>query len=95
MINSTSKTEPLPRTEAIGGKTPATSGSVQRSLETDSLSAANRETLQTALQQQPEVRPDVVERGQKLAVAGNYPPLEIIRQLSKLLLSSTDLSEEN
>ncbi|HTZ21096.1 MAG TPA: hypothetical protein VMC06_09460, partial [Opitutaceae bacterium] len=62
--------------------------------ETDRLSAASKESLQAALQQQPEIRPEVVALGQKLAVDSTYPPLEIIRQLSKMLIAMNDSSEQ-
>jgi hypothetical protein len=91
MINSTSKTDLHVRPEAIAGKpSPA-----PRPPETDRLSAASKESLQAALQQQPEIRPDVVSLGQKLAVDGSYPPMEIIQQLSKMLIAMNDLSEQS
>jgi hypothetical protein len=93
MINSTSKTDPAVRPESIGGKPPP--APAQRPPETDRMSAASRESLQTALRQQPEVRPDVVSLGQKLAVDANYPPREIIQQLSKMLIAMNDLSEQS
>jgi hypothetical protein len=93
MINSTSKTDPRVRPEAIAGK--SSPAPTPRPPETDRLSAASKESLQAALQQQPEIRPDVVSSGQKLAVNANYPPMEIIRQLSKMLIAMNDLSEQS
>ena len=95
MINSTSKTDSRLRPEMIEGKPPAAAASAPQAPETDRLSAASQESLRTALQQQPEVRPEVVALGQKLAVDANYPPLEIIRQLSKMLIAMNDLSEQS
>ena len=94
MINSTSKTDPYVRPEAIGGKPAPAPASPPRPPETDRLSAASQESLQAALQQQPEVRPEFVSLGQKLVVDANYPPKEIIRQISKMLIASADLSEQ-
>ena len=94
MINSTSKTDPYVRPEAIGGKPSPASASTPRSPETDRLSAASQESLQAALQQQPEIRPEFVTLGQNLVVDGNYPSKEIIRQLSKMLIASDDISEQ-
>jgi hypothetical protein len=94
MINSTSKTDPYVRPEAIGGKPSPAPASAQRPPETDRLSAASQESLQAALQQQPEIRPEFVSLGQKLVVDANYPPKEIIRQISKMLIASADLSEQ-
>jgi hypothetical protein len=95
MINSTSKTESHVRTEIIGGKPATAHASTPRPPETDRLSAASQESLHTALQQQPEIRPEFVALGQKLAVDANYPPKEIIRQISKMLIASADASEQN
>ena len=92
MINSTSKTDSRLRPEMIEGKPPTTPA--PRAPETDRLSAASKESLQAALQQQPEIRPEVVALGQKLAVDSTYPPLEIIRQLSKMLIAMNDLSDQ-
>jgi hypothetical protein len=78
----------------IEGKPPAAPASAPQAPETDRLSAASKESLQAALQQQPEVRPEVVALGQKLAVDATYPPMEIIRQLSKMLIAMNDLSEQ-
>ena len=77
----------------IEGKPPTAPASAPQAPETDRLSAASKESLQAALQQQPEVRPEFVSLGQKLAVAANYPPREIILQLSKMLIASADASE--
>ena len=94
MINSTSKTDPYVRPEAVGGMPPPAPAVAPRPPETDRLSAASRESLQSALQQQPEIRPEFVSRGEKLVVDANYPPKEIIRRISEMLVTSTDLSEQ-
>ena len=94
MINSTSKTDPHIRPDPIGGKPSRAPAIASSSSETDRLSAASQESLQAALRQQPEVRPEAVALGQKLVVDGNYPTKEIIRQLSKMLIASADLSEQ-
>jgi len=94
MINSTSKTESRVRPEIIGGKAPTASASAPRPPETDRLSSDSQASLQAALQQQPEVRPEFVSLGAKLAVDANYPPKEIIRQISKMLIASVDASEQ-
>ncbi|HEU5081148.1 MAG TPA: hypothetical protein VFT72_18190 [Opitutaceae bacterium] len=60
----------------------------------DNLSASNTDTLRAALKDQPEIRPEVVERGKSLAVDIKYPPLEIINSLAKLMTESADLTEQ-
>lgn len=59
----------------------------------DSLSTTHAEALHKALESTPEIRPEMVELGRKLASDPNYPPLEIIEQLSKLIINSADPSE--
>ena len=92
MINSTSKTGSAlpPQYVAKKSTTGSQSGSQQNSA--DSLNASSLETLQGVLQSQPEVRPEVVSKGQQLAADSKYPPLEIIQKLSEMLVNSRDLS---
>jgi hypothetical protein len=95
MINIASKTDTLVRPEAVTGTPLHAPVSVsQRSADTERLSAANQEILQAALADQPEVRPEIVEQGQRLAVDGNYPPKEIIRRLTEMLVTSVDYAEQ-
>lgn len=93
MINITSKTDSAPRPEAVPVKapTPALKGHI--GAETDRLSATSQETLQSLLKDLPEVRKEVVDRGHQLAIDANYPPKEIIRRLSDMLISSVDLAQ--
>lgn len=93
MINSTSKTETTLRTDFVPEKSPRVANGAARQTDTDRLSASSQETLQNVLSQQPEVRTDMVERGKALLVDANYPPKEIIRQLTELLVNTADLSE--
>ncbi len=59
----------------------------------DHLSDSNTQALRDALTNSPEIRPDVVARGNRLLVDGNYPPREIIESIAKLIIASRDLSE--
>lgn len=93
MINSTSKTDHILRPETIAGRPTQTRPTAPRPSDTDKMSVSSQANLQAALSQHPEVRPEVVERGQQLLADGNYPPREIIRRLSEMMLSSADLSE--
>lgn len=91
MINSTSKTGSALPPDYVAKKSGSSTNTGSRQNSTDSLSASSQETLHSILQSQPEVRPDVVERGKQLA-AGNYPPAAIIEKLSEMLVNSNDLS---
>ena len=59
----------------------------------DRLSSANTQALREALNNSPEIRPEVVEKGKNLAVDPNYPPRELIERLAKLMVESRDASE--
>lgn len=95
MINTNNTTESLLRAETIAGKSPKAPANPQRPTDTDRLSSTSQDLLNAALEAQAEVRPEVVARGQQLSIDANYPPKEIIRQLSELLVVSADLSEQN
>lgn len=60
----------------------------------DQLSSSQSTVLREALSNTPEIRPDVVERAQKLAVDPNYPPRELILRLAKLMSETVDPSEQ-
>lgn len=94
MIHPTSQSLGSHRTAAL----PQTNGHAapQNKVEAsqpDSLSTSHAETLQKALEASPEIRPEMVELGRRLAADPKYPPLEIIEQLSKLFVNSADPSD--
>ena len=94
MINSTSKTDNILRPDTIAGRPAQTRPTTAPSpTETDTIRASSQENLKAALNAQPEVRPEVLERAKQLLADGNYPPREIIRRLSEMLVKSADLSE--
>ncbi len=93
MINSTSKTDNILRPETIAARPPQNRPTAQVPAETDTIRASSQENLKEALRAQPEVRPELVERGKQLLADGNYPPREIIRRLSEMLMKSADLAE--
>lgn len=59
--------------------------------ESDRLSAELSEKVRESLSSQPDIRPEVVERGRQLAADPNYPSPEIVRKIASLI---TPLSEE-
>ncbi len=93
MINLTTKAESALRPDLLSEKPQAAQAMTPRTLETDRLNATSQETLQAVLREQPEVRPETLERAQKLVVDANYPPKDIIRRLSELLIRTADLAE--
>ncbi|PTY05077.1 hypothetical protein DB347_16485 [Opitutaceae bacterium EW11] len=60
----------------------------------DRLSSSSSDALKQALNNSPEIRPDVVARGNHLAVDLYYPPRELIQRLAKMITDSVDLSEK-
>ncbi|MBL9202605.1 MAG: hypothetical protein JNL39_18985 [Opitutaceae bacterium] len=49
--------------------------------------------LRTQLAEQPEVRPEVVERARALAADPDYPSIEIVQRIAEQILGAPDLSE--
>jgi len=96
MIQSTSHTNGYNRLDAVATNATAKNTPVVKSNTEsgDRLSSANTDALRAALNNTPEIRPDVVKRGRELAADSNYPPREIIAQLTKLMLDSKDLTEK-
>jgi hypothetical protein len=91
MINSTSSSDRILRPEALvlQAKSPGTN-----TIGADRFAPENSAALKTALQQQPEIRPEVVARAQLLAADPSYPSPDILRQVAGTILRSPDLSEQ-
>lgn len=99
MIQPTSNFHGYSRTDAVSGSPakPTASSKVAASSEDsggERLSSTNTEALREALNSTPEIRPEVVERGKRLAVDPNYPPREIIENLADLMLKAREPSAE-
>lgn len=67
---------------------------VVRGAGADRFSAESSAALRSALQAQPEIRPEVVARGKELAANPNYPSTDILRKVGEALLKSPDLTED-
>lgn len=92
MIQSTSNIG-FNRTDAFANAAAKHSPAPEKNSTTgDRLSQTQSQALQDGLNNTPEVRPEVVERGNRLAIDPNYPPLHIIEQLAKLMVESRDPS---
>ena len=57
----------------------------------DQLSVNTSSKIRQALDQIPEIRPEVVERGRQLAADPNYPSQEVVRKIAQLI---TPFSED-
>lgn len=94
MIQPTSQFSGYYRTDALSSQTSKKAAdAATASVASDRLSSEQTESLRSALASTPEIRPDVVERGRKLALDPTYPPAVIIEDLAKLMLASRDQSE--
>jgi hypothetical protein len=95
MIHSTSNNSGYPRADALAHlakqNTPSARAEVSNS---EKLSRVQTDSLNSALANSPEVRPEVVERAKRLAVDPNYPPRQIIEQLAKLVIAAQDPAEQ-
>lgn len=60
----------------------------------DQLSTAGTELLKAKLASEPEVRPEMVERGRQLAADPSYPSAAILTSVASKILNSPDLSED-
>jgi hypothetical protein len=91
MINSASSSDRVLRPEGVvlhakpaPADTPAT----------DRFSPEHSAALKSALQNQPEIRPEVVARGRALAADASWPTPAILRQIGGAILASEDPSDQ-
>ena len=94
MIHSTSNLHGYNRTDAAALSLAKQASTPKAEADSgERLSSANTQALREALNNSPEIRPEVVARGKALAVDPNYPPREIIEDLAKLMIESRDSSD--
>jgi hypothetical protein len=92
MINSTNRTGSTPQ---IGGiPVPVSRPAPRAPEETDRFSTDSLDRLRQTLDQQPSVRPDVVELGRSLASDPAYPSEPIVRKLADLLVAQPDDNDD-
>jgi hypothetical protein len=90
MIQPTSPSDAAGRAQAL--QTAQVRANVQTSVKSDQLSTAGTDQLRAALKACPEIRPEVVARGQALAADPSYPSIDIIRHVSAQIVNSPDLA---
>lgn len=91
MIHSTSSSDRTVRAEALA---PSSSKPALRGPGSDHFTAQHSAALMAALAAQPEIRPEVVARGQALAADPSYPSPEVMRGIAAQILRAPDLSED-
>lgn len=96
MIHSTSSSYGSPRANGLppAGSQPPTSRPTPAANQ-ESLSTSQTESLRESLKSTPEIRPEVVAQGERLAVDPNYPPLQIIEGLAKMFVQSNDSADHS
>jgi hypothetical protein len=90
---SSSSSSPAARNIEIAASSTASKSPAQ-SRPIDQIHIDKASALRSNLQQVPEIRPEVVERAKALAADPSYPSDGIIRQISKAIVNSPDLSED-
>lgn len=93
MINPTSSSDRSAQSNAA--ESAAARANRQSAPRPDKLALESMPQLRKALLAQPEIRPEVVERGRILAADDSYPSKAILRQVGSMLIASPDLSEDN
>jgi len=73
-------------------QSPSTPNPVGTEVTADSFKPAQNESLVNMLQEQPDVRPEAVERAKNLAADPNYPGTGAIASLAKMFIA--DAGEE-
>jgi hypothetical protein len=95
MIQPTSNLIGFNRADAVSNATTKPASTPPPSAETgERLLSSNSQALRQALNQTPEIRPEVVDKGRHLAVDPNYPPRELILRLAEMMTKSVDLSDQ-
>ena len=92
MIASTSTTGRTLRADPLAA--PGQCGSRSVALRSDRFSSQSTTYLKAALDRQPAVRPEVVERAKMLAADPDYPSAAVIQHVARHILASPDLSED-
>jgi hypothetical protein len=92
MISSASSPDRASRPESVSA--PAESVTRAPAPRPDSLSIGQAAFLRSELARQPEIRPEVVARGLKLAADPAYPDPSILRAIAQQILRADDPSEQ-
>ena len=91
MISSASSPDRAARADLVSAAGP--SAPRPYSPRPDRISTESIAFLQGALERQPAIRPEVVERARALMADPGYPPREVIKRVAEQIVASPDLSE--
>lgn len=91
MIPSLSSSDRTPRPDPASVQTQTPRALPARP---DRISTNGAAYLQVALDRQPSIRPEVVERARALAADPSYPPPAVIKSVARQIVGAPDLSED-
>ena len=92
MISSTSSTDRAARADLVSA--PGPSLSRPYSPRPDQISTESAVFLRGALERQPAIRPEVVERARALAADPGYPSTAVLKRVAEQILGAPDLRED-
>lgn len=91
MISSASSPERAARPDLVTNSGPAAPRAYTP--RPNQISTESAAFLRGALERQPAIRPEVVERARALVSDPGYPSLEVIKRVATQIVASPDLSE--
>lgn len=94
MIHSASSSSSSARSAALGAAPVAAALVRPASAPSDQIHIDLSSTLRLALQQSPEIRPEVVARARAIVSDSTYPSDMILRAISAVIINAPDLSED-
>ncbi|MEI7800603.1 MAG: hypothetical protein EBT98_09010 [Opitutaceae bacterium] len=95
MIHSASSSSPSARSDALAAASVAAAPVRPAPAPSDQIHIDLSSTLRLALQQSPEIRPEVIARARAIAADGSYPSDTILRAISAVIINAPDLSEDH
>jgi hypothetical protein len=93
MIDSTSSSVGTSGANALPPELSKSAGQ-RATIAQDRLSTDGADQLRQLIAGEPEIRPEMVEKGRVLAADPSYPPSDLIRQLAGMLVNSSDPSSD-
>lgn len=91
MISSASSPDRAARPDLVSNVGPAAPRPV--TVRPDRISTDSATFLRGALERQPAIRPEVIERARALLADPGYPSIEVIKSVATQIVAAPDLSE--
>jgi hypothetical protein len=94
MIHSASSSNPSARNNALAAALVPAAPARSAPAPADQIHIDLSSTLRLALQQSPEIRPEVVARARAIVSDSTYPSDMILRAISAVIINAPDISED-